>query len=233
MSTKARDGAHRRRLRELLERSEIFGPRRKGDRGPVLRAADRDHLVRAAVFVDRRDGKELWAWGSRGKGVAVVIEGALDVQRAEAGAPKATLRRLAAGEEVGFSTLGGERHTAALVAAGRTTVAVLPARVLAPLLAARTGVMLRIFAHLGHLIGKLTDEKLDWRTQSVEDRVHAWVLTHIRPGEEVRVRHEDVAHFVGATRARVSEALEKLQGKGVIRLGRGSLSRPLRSRSGP
>ena len=233
------DASSRRRLRDLLERSDVFGRRRTGDRGSVLHAADRDKLVREAHILKLRNGEKLWAWGgpedekSEVEGVGVVLQGALDIQRADDKRSIDVLRRLVPGDEVGFSTIAGEPHTADVVAVGTTTVAVLPSGAIIPLLTTRVGFALRILAQMGHLIGKLTDEKLSWKTQSVEDRVCAWILAHVRPGDEARVRHEDIARFVGATRPRVSAALKHLEKRGVIRLGRGSLSRPLRSRSGP
>lgn len=201
-------------LERHLGRSPVFGG---------LAPADRAALADAATCRDvARDGL-LWAWGDPSNAIAVVLEGRLSVQRTSRGGRTIVFRWLEPGDVVGLSTVAGEPHTADVVAVEDTIVGVIPGAQVERLLARDPALALRIIGHLGHLVGLLTDEKASSMEEPLEDRIVAWLSRAAPPSGEIRVTHAELATHVGATRARVSGALESLERRGSVRLGRGRI----------
>lgn len=182
----------------------------------ALPPQDLDALTGQATAVELEPESMLWAWGDEGKGVAVLLEGTLDVQRTFEDDRTVVFRRMSPGDVLGFSTLAKELHTADVVAPERALVALLPRDALRELLARRSDVALRVIGHLGHLVGLLTDEKVAWRTGSAKSRVSDWLRRHVDANRIVRITHAELAHHVGLSRENVSRAVRELAQDGVI-----------------
>ena len=186
--------------------------------------AELSFLADHAGFRELAPESLLWEWGDQTDGVAVLLEGALDVQRTTEDGRTVVFRRLVPGDLLGFSTLAGEPHTADIVAATPSVVAILPGEHLRALLARRPKLALRIIGHLGHLIGLLTDEKIALR-KPLEVRIWDWLQEHADEEGRAWIRHEDLAHHLDASRENVTRALRRFakvkkieQGRGWIRM---------------
>jgi CRP/FNR family transcriptional regulator len=127
------------------------------------------------------------------------------------------------GEAVGMSALAGEPHTATVVAGTEAEVALLPISSLHRLFAREPALALGVVSHLAHLVGLLTDEKVDQRDEPLNARVLTWLRQRAPSGGRVLIAHAELARHVGATRARVSSSLERLERRGLVRLGRGRI----------
>lgn len=189
----------------------------------VLSSEERWLLARVARRVTLEDGELLWSWHERGDGVAVVLEGALLVQRTFEDDTTVVFRRLGPGEALGFSTLAGEPHSADIAGAERAVVAILPRTRLRQILMQRGEIALAIIGHLGHLVALLSDEKTTWRKGSVEQRVCAWLRANAHDGDTIEITHAQMAKHIKATRASVTRALGRLAEAGVTRLRRGRI----------
>ena len=172
---------------------------------------------------DLLPGEVRWRWSETVRELAVVVEGRLEIARLEFGVRPLRLRLMRPGEIVGFSTVAGEPHTADVIASGPTRVALIPAEALEALIQEEPGVALRMLAALGNLVGTLTDEMGELRSESLATRTYRWLHRNVDPSGWIAITHQLLADHVGATRASVSRVLEELALDGRIDMIRGRI----------
>ncbi len=186
-------------------------------------AREREALATRAVRRVLRAKQTLARRGEKLDVLAIVLSGALEVRR-ESESSAVAYRRLGAGEVVGLSTVAGAPHSADVVAVEETTLALLPGGEVRALLARHPDVALAVLAHLGGMVGALSDEVEQQRGQSIAERVALKLSQLGRGRREVRVTHQALADQVGASRENVSRALKALERRGLVRLRRGRIA---------
>jgi CRP/FNR family transcriptional regulator len=187
-----------------------------------LEAAEREALVANATREKLRRGQRLFARGERKDVVALVLTGRLEVVRANEGAPPLVVRTLGPDAIVGLTLVAGAVATADVIAREVTTLLVVPGSTLRRAIARKPEALLAALAHLSDLLDSLTDE-LASRDRPLRERVARALLREGRGLREIALTHADLAARVGATRAKVSHALEDLARAGAIRLRRGRI----------
>ncbi len=202
-------------VEQRLREAALFAP---------LAAATRTRLAAGAVAQHLPRGALLWQRGEAPDRLALLLNGRLDVVRTTAAGERMILRVLGPGAVVGLSTIAGQPHTADLVAGEPTELVLLDGARLRQVLAAEPDAALRIIAHLGELLGQLSDEVEELRFAKLDERLWACVRRLGRGRRELRFTHEELGQQIGASRANVSRALKRLERRGLLRCGRGRLT---------
>jgi CRP-like cAMP-binding protein len=214
---------------------QLMKPRRETDRRalamrlaqcPLFAALDPialEELAKVAVPRTLAAGQLIWQQGEASDSLAVVLAGRLDVSRISFDGNRVLLRVLRTGDLVGLSVIAGEPQSADLVAGETTRIAVVRGRELRVLFARRPEMALRALAHLGQLLGRLTDELEELRFQDLDARLLRCLARHARGRREIFFTHQELADQVGAARPNVSRALKRFERRGMIRCGRGRI----------
>jgi CRP-like cAMP-binding protein len=176
-------------------------------------------LARLSVRRELRRGQTLWRRGSKPDAFALVLVGELRVRR-----DGAILRAIRPDEIVGLSTTAGAPHSADVVAAEDTSVLVVQGAVLREVIRREPALALAAIAHLAEVLAQATDDALEERETTLEQRLLRRLARLARNAREVRMTHADLAKHVGASRANVTRALGRLQARGLVRVaGRGRI----------
>lgn len=202
-------------LRRAMLRCPIFAG---------LDAQSLERLTRAAQQRTLEAGEPLWLQGEKPDAAALILSGRLDVCRHNEAGDRMLLRTLGPPECVGLSIVAGEAHSADLIAGEALHCAIVPGPLLRALVEARPELAFRALAHLGALLGQLTDELEDLRYQDIEERVIRCLRRHGRRRRELCFTHAELADQVGASRSNISRALKRLERRGAIRCGRGRIT---------
>lgn len=187
----------------------------------VLPLPQREALVASATQRSLRRGEVLFACDQRYDAFAFVLAGRLEVVR-PTDANALRLRSVGPNQVIGLSLAANAPASADVVAAERTTVLVVPGAPLRHAIARAPDLLLTALAHVSGLLADLTDV-LEERRLPVRVRV-ARLLAREGDGlREVRLTHREIGDRVGASRAKVSHALEALARAQLIELGRGRI----------
>lgn len=190
---------------------------------PWLAGLTPDELVRLGSRCVRRSlrrGQVLFEEGRAFDRVVLVLSGHLQLLRR--GRAVLRLRDVTVGQHLGVSLITGALAgvTARAGEAG-TSVLLVPGAELRELLARRPWAALDAIGELGRLVETLTEELVEARTSSLQDRLHRHLLRLGRGRREVTVTQQALADAIGASRERVNRALATLEAAGLVRRHRG------------
>lgn len=206
-------GRHDDRIRDQLPKTTLF-------RG--LPPGRLDDLVAGATWRRWTAGAVVWAEGAAPDAMLLILSGSLDVARRTLRGRR-VLRTLYPPDLVGISCVAGAPHSADLVAGPDLEGAVLPGPAVRALFRREPDVALRALAQLGTLVARLSMEKEEVAQDDLDTRVRRWVEARAAHGTEIVCTHDQIAEHLGATRPRVSQALQRLEETGRIRRMRGRL----------
>lgn len=150
----------------------------------------------------------------------LLLEGGVEVCRDSDDGKRTVFRTLYPPAGIGYSSLSGEPRTADLVATDNATIAHLPIKLLRSILDKRPDLLFKAISQLAGLVDELSTELMEQRELPVLERVRRAVYRNADHNGELRLSHEELSQFVGATRANVTRALEELESLGVITTGR-------------
>jgi len=150
----------------------------------------------------------------------LILDGSVEICRDSDEGERTVFRTLYPPAGIGYSFLAGQPHTAELVATDKTVLAHIPISYLKSIFGTRPDVLYKAISRLAELVDALSTELMEQRTLPVLERVRRAVYRNADQHGELRISHEELSHFVGATRANVTRALEKLEHSGVISMGR-------------
>ena len=188
---------------------------------PLFRDLDdaaKQRLLSGAVTRTLKPRTRLWKAGDRPDAIAVVLVGSLAVVEPRRGT---RLRLLGLGSVVGLSTLAGAAHSADVLSAETTRVLLIPGDRVRAEAARDPRPLLGALAQLSDWIADLSQQLEELRTEPLATRLARALERDARGLREVRATHAELAAQIGASRERTSKALESLEQRGLIRLGRG------------
>ena len=154
----------------------------------------------------------------------LILDGSVEICRDSEHGERIVYRSLRPPSAIGYSFLAGEPHTANLVASEEVTLACIPLPFLRSVLESRPEVLFKAISRLAELVDSLSTELLEQRTLPLRERVLAAVYRNADARGDVRVSHEELARYVGGTRANVTRALHELADAGDIELGRRAIT---------
>ncbi len=150
----------------------------------------------------------------------LILDGSVEICRDSDEGERTVFRTLYPPAGIGYSFLAGQPHTADLVATDETVLALIPIAHLRSIFDSRPDVLYKAISRLAELVDALSTELMEQRTLPVLERVRRAVYRNADQHGELHISHEELSHFVGATRANVTRALEKLENSGAISMGR-------------
>jgi CRP-like cAMP-binding protein len=194
-----------------LSQSPVFSGLLPEMRRKIAASADIRTFRRAEVLA-----REL----ERSEHFLLLLEGGVEVCRYAHDGRRTVFRTLYPPAGIGYLLLSGEPHTAELVAAGNAMVALIPVAVMKELFAARPEILYKAIARLAELVDALSSELMEERTLPLLERVRRSIYRNADHRGTLSISHEELAQYVGASRANVSRMLKRLETDGVISLGR-------------
>jgi CRP-like cAMP-binding protein len=201
-------------LTERLGRSAVFAALDTDRRAEIARAGARRALRRRQCLFRR---------GETADHLALILTGRLDVVRVTDQGEPVILRSLGPDAIVGLSIVAGATHSADVIAGESGAVFSIPGGVLRAVFARHPEAALRAVVHLARLLSELSDEVEELRVHNLEERITRRLRRIGRGKRELHLTHAKLAAHVGATRANVSRALERIDARGLIRRHRGRL----------
>jgi CRP/FNR family transcriptional regulator, cyclic AMP receptor protein len=150
----------------------------------------------------------------------LLLRGSVEVSRLMEGGNRIVFRSLYPPSGIGYLRLAGQPHTADVVAADGTVVALIPLPVLKRLFDQHPELLYKVVAWQAGMVDELSSELIEQRTLSLRDRLEAAIRRNADTSGELRMSHEELAQLVGATRSNVTRALKELSESGGISMGR-------------
>lgn len=196
---------------------------------PLLRELEPDALRRladAAQLVRFPPGTVLFRPGEACRTFLIVVAGTVRVQLVTEGGHEIVLYRLAAGDGCVLTTaclLAGVDYVAEAVAESPTEALALPRPAFEALLADSARFRQLVFTAFGDRLREMLLLVAEVAFRRLDARLAGWLLQASRDGE-VRATHQAIAVELGTAREVVSRVLKELERRGLVRLGRRSLT---------
>lgn len=175
-------------------------------------------------------GEFLFLQGDLGDSVHIVQRGCVAVRTSTPDGEEVTLAVLGVGDFFGEQALitDDSRRTASVVALGAVETRMLHRHDFDELCRTRPSVQNFLVRLLAGQVRRLSDQMLELRHLSVDDRLVrslARLAGLFEPGDdgriEVPIRQEDLASLAGTTRPSANRVLKRLEREGVVTLERG------------
>lgn len=181
-------------------------------------------LARAGVRRRLPPGAILFSHGQRSPKLAFILSGQLDIRSTSVTGQSSVLRSLGPNQIVGVSIAFGAVPSADVVAAEETTVVVFPRAALERTLLRSPQACFAAVLYMAQIVSDLTEELDELRVHDLRLRVLQRLRRIGRGRREIAITHAELAAQVGATRANVSRALQRLETEGHIERHRGRIT---------
>ncbi len=205
-------------LRAALDRLDFFAQAKADDIDAV-----------AALAVERRyaDGETIFARGSAGEGMIVVLQGRIRLSIVSAEGRELILREAEAGDVIGeISVIDGGKRSADAVAVGPVVAGFIGQPPFSRLLAERPSLMSPIVQVLCSRLRETTDQLESIALYPLEARLARFLLWHLRRRGRTRpdgsqvvpltISQGAIASFVGASRPKINRLLSAFEEAGAI-----------------
>lgn len=180
-------------------------------------------MVARASWRSLKENGLLWRRGQRAYEVVYVWSGCLRVERADD--KVVSYRRVPQGEGIGYSNALARIPCSVDVRADvETRLVVLAGDDLRALVPRYPELAFGLIGYLGGLIGRLSDDIEALHHDDIEARALRALQQLGRGRTEVQITHEALAEVVAARRETVSRILKRLEGAGLVELGRGRVT---------
>ncbi|MCA9708699.1 MAG: Crp/Fnr family transcriptional regulator [Myxococcales bacterium] len=181
-------------------------------------------LARAGVRRRLHPGAVLFSHGQRSPKLAFILSGRIDIRSTSPSGQSSVLRSLGPNQLVGVSIAFGALPSADVIAAEETAVVLFPRSALERTLLRSPQACFAAVLHMAQIVSDLTEEIDELRIHDLRLRVLRRLRRLGRGRRELAITHAELAAQVGATRANVSRALQRLEAQGHIERHRGRIT---------
>lgn len=183
-------------------------------------------LDRQVTTVTCLKGRTLYSQEDQGEALFLLKKGRVQLYRLTASGKRLDLATLESGTFFGEMPLLGESlHNASAIATEDSLLCVMSPADVERLIRERPQVALRMIEVLGRRLTRAETRLEELAYRSVSARLAAVLLrlSPGRPGDEVRVTHQELGDMIGALRETVTKVLDEFQAAGLVELGRGRI----------
>jgi CRP-like cAMP-binding protein len=203
---------------------------------PLLAKVPEDDIAALAALGARRnypEGSALVEEGDPGDSLHTIMSGLVRIWTASRDGEEATITMLGPGDSLGeLSLLDGRPRSATATAARDTESLIVSREDFLNWLSERPAAAPAILETMSLRVRRTTQQLSDFQLLDLSQRIAKQVLRElavreaepVEGGRRVRVRQQDLADSVGATREAVNHHLRSFQEAGWVRLGRASIT---------